>query len=42
MWSEIQFLIIQTQIFYDEMKSLNQKPKNSTLEILNIYSFSHW
>lgn len=27
MWSETQFLIIQTKVFYDETKSLNQKPK---------------
>lgn len=41
MWHETQFLIIQTKIFYDETKSLNQNPKNSTLEILTIYSFSY-
>lgn len=44
MWYETQFLIIQTKIFYDEMKSLNQKPKKKLhfRNIKHLFIFFYW
>lgn len=43
MWRETQFLIIQIKIFYDETKSLNQKPKKLHFRnIKHLFIFFYW